>query len=170
MRKFVAFSQKSGDAGRIGTELFDYTTLVFTYWHQLKDGKIDRRTFRKYLRPIRARVEALLERGATLGAPRMSGSCEDILEHRAALWTFVDHEDIEPTNNHAERALRAAVIWRKTSLGTQSERGSRFVERILTATYTLRQHGRDVLGYLRDAVQAFMHGRRSPALIPSHAR
>jgi transposase len=170
MRKFVAFSERSGDAGRVGTELLDYATLVFTYWHQLKDGKIDRRTFRQYLRPIRARVEELLERGAKLGAPRMSGSCEDILEHRAALWTFVDEDGIEPTNNHAERALRAAVIWRKTSLGTQSERGSRFVERILTATYTLRQHGRDVLGYIRDAVHAFIHGQRSPVLIPSHAR
>jgi transposase len=169
LRKFVSFSEKGDEAGRIGTELLDYATLVFTYWHQLKDGKIDRRRFRKYLRPIRSRVETLLRRGSKTGAPRMSGSCEDILKHRAALWTFVDHEGIEPTNNHAERALRAAVIWRKTSLGTQSERGSRFVERILTATYTLRQHKRDVLGYLRDAVHALMHGAPSPALIPAHA-
>lgn len=170
MRKFVAFSERDGDAGRIGRELLGYATLIFSYWHQLKDEKLSRRTFRHWLAPIRARVEAVLADAGQRDIPRMSGSCRDMLEHRAALWTFVDHEGIEPTNNDAERALRAAVIWRKTSLGTQSERGSRFVERILTVTYTLRRRGRDVLGYIRDAVEAFMHGRPSPRLLPAHAR
>ena len=170
MRKFVAFSERDGDAGRLGRELLEYATLLFSYWHQLKDEKLSRRTFRQWLAPIRTRVEALLANAGRRDIPRMSGSCRDMLEHRDALWTFVDHEGIEPTNNDAERALRAAVIWRKTSLGTKSERGSRFVERILTVTQTLRRRGGDVLGYIREAVEAFMHGRPSPLLLPAHAR
>lgn len=170
MRKFVSFAERPGDAGRIGRELLDYTTLLFTYWHQLKKGDLSRVRFRRYMAPIRTRVIELLNDAVSRDIPRMSGSCADMLEHADALWTFVDVPHIEPTNNAAERALRVAVIWRKTSLGTQSERGNRFAERILTVTATLRQHKRDVLGYLVDAVAALMHGQRSPSLFAAHAR
>lgn len=170
MRKFVSFAERPGDAGRLGRELLDYTTLLFTYWHQLKAGELSRVRFRRYLAPIRERVVELLEDAERREIPRMSGSCADMLAHKEALWTFVDVPNVEPTNNAAERALRAAVIWRKTSLGTQSERGNRFAERILTVTATLRQHERDVLGYLVDAVDALMHRQPSPSLFPAHAR
>lgn len=170
MRKFVSFAERTGDAGRIGRELLDYTTLVFTYWHQLQRGELSRVRFRRYLAPIRVRVIELLEDAKRRGIPRMSGSCADVLKHKDALWTFVDVPHIEPTNNAAERALRAAVIWRKTSLGTQSDRGNRFAERILTVTATLRQHRSDVLRYLVDAVEAFTHGQPSPSLFAAHAR
>jgi transposase len=55
------------------------------------------------------------------------------------LRTFVGREEIEPTNNTAERAGRHAVLWRKSSGGTNSETGSRFVERILGVVATCRQ-------------------------------
>lgn len=169
MRKFVSFAERTGDAGRIGRELLDHTTLLFTYWHQLQRGELSRVRFRRNLAPIRKRVVELLNDAVHRDIPRMAGSCRDVLKHQDALWTFVDVPNIEPTNNAAERALRAAVIWRKTSLGTQSERGNRFAERILTVTATLRQHQRDVLGFLVGAVEALMHGRPSPSLFAVHA-
>lgn len=168
MRKFVSFAERPGEAGRIGRELLDHTTLLFTYWHQLKKGEISRARFRRYMAPIRTRVIDLLASAQRRDIPRMSGSCADMLKHKDALWTFVDVPNVEPTNNAAERALRVAVIWRKTSLGTQSERGNRFAERILTVTATLRQHELDVLSYLVDAVEAVMHGRPSPTLFSGH--
>jgi transposase len=54
------------------------------------------------------------------------------------LWVFLKYKGIEPTNNRAERALRFGVIWRKCCLGTQSEKGNRWVERILTLKETCR--------------------------------
>src|SRR5438105_6309799 len=65
-----------------------------------------------------------------------------------ALYTFAAVEGVEPTNNAAERALRHAVCWRKTSYGTDSSSGSRFVERVLTVVATCRQQSRGVLEYL----------------------
>lgn len=168
MRKFVSFAERTGDAGRIGRELLDYTTLLFTYWHMLKRTEISRARFRCLMAPIRQRVIELLEKAERQQLPRMSGSCADMLKHKEALFTFVDVPNVEPTNNAAERALRAAVIWRKTSLGTQSARGNRFAERILTVTATLRQHERDVQAYLVDAVEALMHGQPSPSLFAAH--
>jgi hypothetical protein len=79
----------------------------------------------------------------------------------------VDREGVEPTNNAAERALRRGVIWRRRSFGTQSESGSRFVERILTVVMTLRQQKRDVLDYLTEACKASTLGIVSPSLLPA---
>ena len=64
--------------------------------------------------------------------------CQNLLKLEGALWTFVALEGIEPTNNRAERCLRRAVLWRRRSFGTQSEAGSQFVGRVLTAVTTLQ--------------------------------
>ena len=52
-------------------------------------------------------------REQTAGIVQVSGACTDIVEHEPALWTFVDVDGVEPTNNHAEREIRAFVLWRK---------------------------------------------------------
>ena len=83
-----------------------------------------------------------------------------------SLYTFAVAEGIEPTNNAAERALRHAVCWRKTSCGTDSANGSRFVERILTVVATCRQQGRDVLDYLERCCEGHRFGTDHPSLLP----
>jgi transposase len=126
LRKFVSFSERAGPSAELGRQLLDYTGLLFDYWHDYKAGKLDRATFRAWMAPIRAQVEAVLERAVAADIHHLAGSCANILQHRAALWTFVDVDGVEPTNNHAERELRAFVLWRKRCFGTQSERGNLF--------------------------------------------
>jgi transposase len=41
-----------------------------------------------------------------------------LLARERALWTFVRVDGVAPTNNAAERSLRHAVLWRKSSFGT----------------------------------------------------
>ena len=62
-----------------------------------------------------------MQAGSRCGVPKTAGTCRDILKRRKALWTFVDVEGLEPTNNAAERSIRPGVLWRKGSFGTQSE-------------------------------------------------
>jgi transposase len=88
-----------------------------------------------------------------------------LLEGEGHLWTFLKVQGIEPTNNAAERALRHAVLWRKSSGGTASEWGSRFVERVLSVTATCRQQGRNVLEFLTDCFRARSDGRPAPSLL-----
>ena len=90
-----------------------------------------------------------------------------ILRFEKCLWTFVDVPGLEPTNNYGERCIRHAVMYRKTSFGTQNEEGSRFVERIFTATTTLNPQGRDVLAFLAETLAAHRRGSRGPSLLPS---
>jgi len=93
----------------------------------------------------------------------------DLREYGAALWTFVKVEDLEPTNNAAERAIRKAVLWRKGSFGSASSAGSRFVERMLTVTESLRAQGRSILGFLDASIRARLSGKRHPSLLSVRA-
>lgn len=82
------------------------------------------------------------------------------------MWTFVRVEGVEPTNNAAERGLRHAVQWRKTSYGTESATGSPFVENLLTVVATCRQQERPVFAYLTQCCQALYAGTAPPSLLP----
>ena len=88
-----------------------------------------------------------------------------MLDREEHLWTFLQVPGIELTNNAAERALRHAVLWRKSSGGTASEWGSRFVERVLSVAATCRQQGRNVMEFLTDCFRAHLGGRPTPSLI-----
>ena len=75
------------------------------------------------------------------------------------LWLFLQENGVAPTNNHAERTLRFAVLWRKRSFGTRVEKGNAFVERILTLRQTCRLQGKRTFPVLVDAVQAYLPGK-----------
>lgn len=164
LRKFVSFSQRDGPVGRFGRELLDYAALVFEYWRGFREGKLSREELKTWMTPVRSRFEATLKRVVDARLEDCSGSCADILAHKAALWTFVDVPGVDPTNNLAERDLRPLVIWRKLCFGSQSERGLRFVERVMTVAHTLRKRGRDVLDFFERTIAAHLEGRRVPRL------
>ena len=76
--------------------------------------------------------------------------CCDLLNRFLTLWTFLEQEGVEPTNNLAERGLRPFVIARKLSNGSQSEWGTKFSERVMTVVCTLKQQTRNVFEYLTE--------------------
>jgi transposase len=89
------------------------------------------------------------------------------LDEYDALWTFCEVEGIDPTNNAAERALRHGVLLRKIQLGTQSQNGNRWIERICSTRETCRLQGRSILAYLTDATTAAQHRQPIPSLTPT---
>ncbi|MEE9390979.1 MAG: IS66 family transposase [Planctomycetota bacterium] len=169
LRKFISFSERDGPAGGMGKQLLDYTGIMFEYWHQYKDGKLSRARFVEYMAILGPQVETLLERVVAKDIPRMSGSCANLLQHRSALWTFVHHDGVEPTNNHAERELQGFVLWRRRSFGTQSERGNVFAQRIMTVAHTAKKQGKNVFGFIRACCEAKNAGTTMPALIETKA-
>ena len=107
-----------------------------------------------------------LEWGSQSACPKTAATCRELLAREAAVWTFAHVEGIEPPNNSAERHLRHAVLWRKVSYGTQSERGNRFVASMLTVLTSCQQQGRNVLTYPTACCQAFYANRPIPLLVP----
>lgn len=83
------------------------------------------------------------------------------------MWTFTRIDGVEPTNNAVERGFRHPAQWRRSSHGTESAAGSRFVEQILTVVATCRQQGREVLDYLTECCQTYQHGETPPSLLPT---
>ena len=149
---------------RLGFDLKRPIEVMFVLWHKYKSGSISWEAFQSDMQPVRTEVNSLLLRGVASENKRLIGMCRELYNHREWLWTFVDIQGIEPTNNTAERALRPAVIYRKLSFGTQSQAGSRFIERMLTVCETCRLQKRSVFQWLTTAVEAKLHNRPAPTL------
>jgi transposase len=150
---------------RLGRDLMRPTKELFRHWSRCRDGTITRTGMLRLMRPIRQEIDALLLRGVFSGNAKLAGMCEPLYDHRDWLWTFLEVDGVEPTNNASERALRPAVIWRKLSFGTQSACGSRFVETILTVVETCHRQSRNSFAYLTAALQAHFADQPAPSLL-----
>jgi transposase len=166
IRQFRGFQGHGPEAHAIGGALELLTDTMFHAWHQVRDGTMTRAAFQEFIEKLKPHVVAHLQKGAACSIKAVAGRCREILELEPALWTFADVEGVQPTNNAAEHRIRHGVMWRKTSFGTDSPRGSRFVERILTVVTTLRMQKRNVLDYVAAACEAALHGKAPPSLLP----
>jgi transposase len=152
-------------AKRLGNDLLRQQQLLFEHWNRYKEGKISWRSLKIRVKPVRVALDGLLLRGVYSGNRKLKGVCQELYDCRDWLWTFTQIQGIEPTNNAAERALRPAVIQRKLSFGTQSEAGSRFLERILTVSETCRIQERSAFAYLVQVMEAKFNNQKAPSLL-----
>jgi transposase len=164
-RDFTAHSEglaAEKQFGEIGLELCE---RVFWTWEVFAHTK-DRRQLKRTIRSLQRRYKPIIRSFAAKRARnrRCRGMARNLLKLWPALWTFAGHDGIEPTNNHAERALRSAVIYRKLSFGSQSEDGERRVARLLSAHTTCRLQQRSLFAYLTDAIAAHARGDPAPLL------
>jgi transposase len=83
-----------------------------------------------------------------------------LLREIDSLWVFLEKAGVSPTNNHAERTLRFAVCWRKRSLGTVSDKGNRWVERILSVRQTCRLQTKRTFPVLVEAIDCYFKERK----------
>jgi transposase len=126
----------------------------------------DRRELKLAIRALRREFKPVLRKHAGRGARYRRGRrfARNLLAIWPTLWTFAEHPGVQPTNNHAERALRGAVIYRKLSLGSQSEGGERRIERLLSAHTTCRLQRRSLHAYLIDLLGTHARGDPTPLL------
>jgi transposase len=133
----------------------------------LREGKWSRRTWQEQRGGLRRSFRQELQWGTRVRCRKTAATGRELLAPERALWTFVRIPAFAETNNAVERRLRHPVQWRKTSYGTASETGSRFVESLLTVLATCQQHQRNVVTYLTACYRAFFTGAAPPFLIPN---
>jgi transposase len=169
IRQLVEVSERHGAPGERGKKLLRAAREVSKIHRRYLEEDHDLDWLRERLRPLRERIQQLLEQGARGRHERTASFCAGLLEEYEALWTFCDVEDLEIplTNNAAERALRHAVLMRRIQGGTQSTQGNRWVERIVSVRETLRLQDRPVLDYLIRAATAAYHGQPAPSILPA---
>lgn len=174
-RDLTKISERGGASKEMADPLLARQRRLFRWWHRVRDGTMSRDQFIDAVEHLRRGFKAELEEASGFEASvtgekspfakSVRSLCE-ILKVEAALWTFVYTPGVEPTNNDAERYLRSGVIWRGTSYGSQSKKGSEFVERILTVTTSLKAQGRNSWDYLSDAIRAKRLGLAAPSILP----
>lgn len=169
-RDFQAMIDRRDEGATIGDELLFHADILAAEWMKVRQGTRTRKWFGREILPwLREEVARLLGAGSRCGGAKTAGVCRELLALESSLWTSASIPGVEPTNNAAERAVRHAVCWRKTSYGTDSERGSRFVERLLTVAASCRSQGRDVLDLLIQAITAHHSHAAKPSLLPEGA-
>ena len=160
MRDFRRMGERSGQAGRIGRRLLGCGYGLFR-WRTA--GKTTATQFE----PLQRRIHRALEEGATQkGCSRTANTCANLLKVWPALWGFIAHPGVEPTNNAAEQALRSIALKRKISGPTRSRRGDEFLACGFSAYETCRRQGRDLIDYLHGAIVAWIDKTAPPSLMP----
>lgn len=162
LRDFEAVGERRGDAGRIGRALHEGAGRVFRALALRRDGVVTLEVAKKLLESERSHFAELLALGVESADRKLARFCKGIAKVMGKMWHFIDDPELEATNNRAERALRHAVLARKTSFGSMSEAGSRFIERMFTLRETARIQGRDALGIL-----AALAAGKPVSLLPS---
>jgi transposase len=159
----------SGVPDRVGFGNLMMTQVkeIFRTWHRYKTHEITWDEFQKLAIPQAVKINELLYAGTGSHDSKLRNQCKSLHTHNQRLWMFIANRGVEPTNNQAERALRGAVIYRKLSFGTQSEQGSRFVERIFSVAETCRMQKRNVFQFLVEAIQAELACRQATKLLPA---
>jgi transposase len=164
-RDFKAHAEGIGAEREFGQAGLRITDQLFWAW-EIYQHTHDRNELQRRIRLLRRELKPICRR-YTGKAPRYKycrGIARNLLKVWPALWTFADKPGIEPTNNHAERSLRGAVIYRKLSLGSQSEAGEHRIERLLSASITCRLQHRSLHNYLSELLAAHNRGDPAPTL------
>jgi transposase len=164
-RDFTKLSEKDDKIiARIGKNLLESESSLFKIWYDFKSEKITRDTLLRQAKPIRQRIGELLEQGSyTDPSLRAVRFCKNLLENFDALWTFLETDDIEPTNNLAERSLRHWVIWRKKYFCTKSDYGSEFVARSASIITTCKLHRKRSIEFLTTLMENHFSGKQTSA-------
>jgi transposase len=164
-RDFVAHGEGLGAQREFGLAGLEIAKRLFVAWDRYRQDD-ERARLNERIAPLKCELRALLEQAARK-SPRNRYHrtlAKNLLKRWPALWTFASEPGVEPTNNHAERGLRGAVIYRKLSLGSQSEQGERSIERLLSASVTCRLQHRSLFAYLSDVLAARIRGDPVPSL------
>jgi transposase len=164
-RDFKAHAEGLGAENEFGEHGLRICDELFWAW-EIYQHTGDRHDLKLRVRALRRELKPILRTYAGK-APRYKytrGIARNLLKIWPALWTFANHNRAQPTNNHAERALRGAVIYRKLSLGSQSDDGERRIEALLSIHTTCRLQRRPLHDYLVNALSAHNRGDPVPLL------
>jgi transposase len=165
VRDFTAHAEGLAAQKELGEVGLRISEQLFHAWNQHKqDG--DRAALKRRVAPLKRELHSSLKTNATKRARNRYTRtvANNLLKLWPALWTFTELDGVEPTNNHAERGLRGAVIYRKLSLGSQSDHGEHTTERLLSASITCRLQKRSLFTYLTNVLTAHARGDPAPTL------
>ncbi len=116
--------------------------------------QLEAAAFAARVQQLEAKLDALIAEGRRFTDRDNERFAKRLRKQRRHLLTFLRVEGVEATNNRAERALRPAVIVRKTGGCNKTPRGARTHAVLASVLATLKQQGRGALDYLTSVLTA----------------
>lgn len=169
IRKLKALKDNRGspDAYLFARNMLKETGRLFSYWHAYQESDCSLEQLYQATTLIRARMKKYCLRYRDSEDKAVRTRARRTLKNWPHLFTFLEVEGVDPTNNSAERSFRHAVQWRKLCFGSQSYTGERYVERILSVTRTCKMQGRNAVDFLTELMEATFHDKTIPEIIPA---
>jgi len=125
-------------------------TIILQEAMALKAGKasLDPFTFFQRAQDLEARIDVLIAPKRRLSDRDNARFAKRLRKHRPHLLRFLYVDELDPTNNLAERMLRPAVITRKTNGCNRTRPGAETHAVLSSVLVTCRQHSIPILDYL----------------------
>ena len=130
---------------------------------KLKAQKADLTTsqFEQQAANLETRLDQLIDEKRRLTDPDNARFAKRLRKHRQHILRFLYVDDLDATNNQAERMLRPAVITRKTNGCNRSDEGAKTHAILSSLLATCRQQAVPILDYL---IQLQRYGETPPSL------
>jgi transposase len=116
---------------------------------------------------LTARLQDLIT--GTWDHPEARRLLKRLRRHQDELFTFLDVAGVPFENNHAERAIRPAVIIRKNSQCNRSQRGAHTQALLMSVYRTLKQRGHPPIETITHAIRTYLRTGQLPPLPPMAA-
>jgi transposase len=162
---------KTTDAERFCRDALALHARLFRLWHRFRAGPdvrygpVTRQELIRKSVSLEKQFFTLANRYLDSGDKDVRNLARALLLNFERFFTFLEKDGVEPANNSAERALRCAVQWRKTSFGSRSADGEVAVARLLTVTRTCRMQGRQPLGHIAASLRSHRTAQPAPSLL-----
>jgi transposase len=163
--KGIKHGCRSPDAVKFSTWMLGETGRMFALWYAFKREHVDRQTLVRKSIIIRGRMSRCLKLYCASSDRDVAKAAKSLLKHWHGLFTFLEIEGVEPTNNAAETGLRPAVMWRKICFGNHSEDGELLTARLLTAERSCILQGRNAFKFLVESINAYRQNVPGPPLL-----
>jgi transposase len=128
-RDFERFKTRGKESQKYGEMLLFDSEYLFTQVRRVRDGTLKREEFNRLAGKVRTEIEKKLAwvekcveskrnpgrcdcamREKKCVEQKTARTCQRLLREKESMWVFLEEEELELTNNKAERALRRAVI------------------------------------------------------------
>jgi transposase len=156
---------KSSAVERFCRDALAQHARLFRLWHKFRGGQIDRNQLLLRSLPIQKHLFELAQGHLNSPHREVRNLATALFEHNDRLFTFLEQEGVEPTNNSVERALRTGVQWRKICFGNRSANGELATARLLTVAETCDLQRRNILAYLSAAIVCHRSRRQAASLL-----
>jgi transposase len=149
--------------GKAFIDLIDEAFTTHEQWRETQDGA----AYRSWAAQFKLKLSNCLKQWSSSAGAAAGVLLRSLIHKAAQWWYFLDHPQVPPDNNRAERSLRPAVIKRKVCGGSRSMERFRDTADLLGVIQTCRLQGRSAVAFFRDALCATVFSHLPPpSLIP----